>query len=110
MQVFYVPCPDLGTAEKIATTLLQEKIVACANILPAMISMYWWEGKIDKSSEIILLLKTIASENLTSHLEKRIGELHPYKVPCIMGISPSSINDSYQQWLKDNVSPIAEAL
>ena len=106
MNVFYVPCPDLASAEKISRTLLEEHLVGYTNIVPGMKSLYWWEGKIETSSEVILLLKTSlpsAAAISGSDLEKRIRELHPYSVPCLMQLSVSSINSDYEQWLTANL-------
>lgn len=103
MQIYYVPCPDLSTAEKICHTLLQEKRVACGNILPALQSMYWWQGKIEKSQEVLLLLKTDTPTEDLIELESRIREIHPYKVPCLMRLKPESINSDYLNWIRESL-------
>ncbi len=99
MNLFYVPCPDINTAETISAVLLNEKLIGCANIIPGMTSMYWWEGKIEKSSECILILKTTQDAKV---LEQRLLELHPYKVPCLLQIPVASINDAYKNWLANS--------
>ena len=86
MILFYIPCPDKACATKIAKTLLEEKLVGCANIIPGMESMYWWEGKIETSSEHILILKVLKTSDAQDLVTKRVKELHPYEVPCIMTI------------------------
>ncbi len=103
MILFYIPCPDKATAEHIATTLMQEKQIACANIIPGMESMYWWEGKIETSSEYILILKTVKTPDAQDSVTKRVQELHPYKVPCVMTLPVLGINASYKKWLEESL-------
>lgn len=96
MNLFYVPCPDIETAEKISRILLEEKLLGCANILPQMLSFYMWQGSIEKSTEVVLLLKTTQS---FEKIESRVSQLHPYETPCILQIPVAAINDSYKKWL-----------
>ncbi len=102
LALFYIPCPDQATAEKISRTLLEEKLIGCANIIPGMTSMYWWDEKIETSSEYILILKTSKSSDALNILEKRILELHPYSVPCVMRLPVAAINESYKKWLEES--------
>lgn len=101
MNLFYIPCPDLKSAESISADLLKEKLIGCANIIPSMTSMYWWEGQIEKSTECVLILKTILDPHV---LEKRLLEIHPYKVPCLLQIPVASINDAYKNWLANSAT------
>ncbi|QDK46450.1 divalent-cation tolerance protein CutA [Bdellovibrio sp. ZAP7] len=103
MIIYYIPCPEQKSAENIARTLLQEKLIACANIIPGISSMYWWEGKIETSSEYILILKTLESSDANKNLESRVKELHPYEVPCVMALPVASINDSFKNWLEQSL-------
>ncbi|NUN05489.1 MAG: divalent-cation tolerance protein CutA [Bdellovibrio sp.] len=103
MLLFYVPCPDKATAEKIAQTLLQEKIVGCANIIPGMESMYWWQGKLETSSEYILLLKALKTSDAQNRITNRVQELHPYEVPCVMTLPVLGINGSFKNWLEESL-------
>lgn len=103
MILFYIPCPDKASAEQIAQTLLNEKLVGCANIIPGMESLYWWQGKIESSSEHILLLKTPKTSDAQSIVTKRVLELHPYEVPCVMTLPNAGINESYKKWLEESL-------
>ena len=89
--LIWCPCPDHGTARRLAEQLLEEKLIACANIVPAITSVFEWEGKTQCESETGLLLKTTAASlgKATAHL----GEHHPYDTPAIMG------------WLVDETPP-----
>ena len=103
MILFYIPCPDQAVAEKISRTLLEEKLIACSNIIPGMKSMYWWEGKIETSSEYILILKTLERSDAHKLIEKRVQELHPYSVPCVIQLPVAAINDSFKNWLEESL-------
>jgi periplasmic divalent cation tolerance protein len=93
----YVTAPTTTAAKKIARTLLAEKLVACANILPQMTAMYYWQGKLEQQSEVVLLLKT--QSKLIPKARARIQKIHPYKTPCIAELPVSSLNADYSQWL-----------
>lgn len=103
MRVFYVPCPDNQVAENLSVALLQEKLIACANILSPMTSFYWWEGSIHKSGEVPVLLKTDLPEEGLKKLKERIQQLHPYAVPCILEWEPKSANQEYLNWIHDSL-------
>lgn len=101
--LFYIPCPDKSTAENIARVLLNEKLVGCANILAGMDSFYWWQGKIESSSEFILLLKTFITPQVQERISQRVAEIHPYEIPCIMTLPVSGINEPYRKWLEESM-------
>ena len=100
--LFYTTFPDAETAQRVSQILLEEKLVACTNLLPAMQSQYWWEGKIERSQECVLILKSQSS--LHNRLEKRFLELHPFDTPCFLKINVSDGNIKYLNWLKDSLS------
>lgn len=102
MILFYIPCPDKTSAQSIARTLLEEKIVGCANIIPGMESMYWWEGKIETSSEHILILKALNTPDAQSRITKKVEELHPYDTPCVMTLPVLGINPAFKKWLEES--------
>lgn len=101
MILFYIPCPDKACAEKISRTLLEEELIGCANIIPGMESMYWWEGKLETSSEHILILKVLKTSDAQDLVTKRVKELHPYDIPCIMTLPILGINPEYKKWLEE---------
>lgn len=101
LQLFYVTCPDTETAKKISMTLLQEGLIACANILPGMESLYWWEGKIDSAKEVVLILKSATA--LSSRITARVESLHPYNTPCILTLPIEKGSEAYIRWLKGSL-------
>ena len=78
-------CPDLQVAERITQHLLQRKLAACVNVLPAVQSHYVWQGKLEHSTEIPLLIKARKEDFI--EIEQAICKLHPYQVPEIIAIA-----------------------
>lgn len=90
----YITCKDEKEAEKISGHLLEKRLIACSNIFPVK-SMYWWNGKIQNDSEVIIIAKT-SGKNF-SKAEKEVKKLHSYKVPCILKIEANA-NKDYGEW------------
>lgn len=88
---------SLQTGEQIARALLDERLVACANLLPGAVSLYRWQGAIERAEEILLLLKT--SRNRYRACEARLRELHPYELPEIVAIRPEAVLPAYASWV-----------
>ncbi|MFC4655491.1 MULTISPECIES: divalent-cation tolerance protein CutA [Rheinheimera] len=90
-------CPTAALAEQISHQLLQRRLIACANLLPSVRSIYSWQGKIEQAEEVPLLLK-IRQQDYTE-VEQAILALHPYQVPEIIALPVESALTSYQNWL-----------
>ena len=81
-----------------ARALVDERLVACVNVLPAMQSIYRWQGSVEVAAEHQLVMKTSAAR--VDAVERRIAELHPYDVPEIL-ILTGSAADNYSAWIQD---------
>ncbi len=97
VRLIYVTTPDAKVASDIAQILLEERLIACANILPQMQSLYHWQGKIESSTECVLILKTLVEK--ASQVMNRVKTLHPYEVPCMLSLSIDSGWPEYLCWL-----------
>ena len=95
----YVTARDRDEALSIARTLVQERLVACANVLSGMTSVYEWEGELHEDSECVLILKT--REELAPAARERVAALHSYEVPCILTLPVSDGNAAYLAWLEE---------
>lgn len=91
----YVTAKDKKEASKIATHLLQKKLIACANTFPIS-SLYWWKENIQNEKEFVLILKTV-QKNYTK-IKKEIEKIHSYEIPCIIQI-PVTVNEKYGRWM-----------
>ena len=91
--------PLESDAEQFASQLVEEKLAACVNILPAMRSVYRWKGGVERADERQLVIKT--TEASVSTLESRICQLHPYDVPEFVVLAIDSGSAAYLSWLSD---------
>lgn len=92
-----VTCPDETCADRIADTLLAERLIACANRQSPIESRYVWQGKVECEREVVVLLKT--RESLFHKIADRIASLHPYDVPAILALPIRHVNQSYEKWV-----------
>jgi periplasmic divalent cation tolerance protein len=92
--------PDQETARRISNELVTDKFAACANILPAVESIYRWREKIESGNETLVLFKL--SENRQSSFQEKLRSLHPYEVPEIIFVPVSSGLPEYLGWIVEN--------
>ena len=92
--------PDAETARRISNQLVTEKFAACANILPAVESIYRWKEKIETAGEVIVFFKTTSDRKKA--FQKKLRSLHPYEIPEIIFIPLSNGLPEYLRWVADN--------
>jgi periplasmic divalent cation tolerance protein len=95
--LIWCPFPDVAAARAAADVLLTERLIACANILPAMLSLFEWNGAREEASETGAILKTDAA--LLDRAIARLGELHPYDEPAILGWRCDAAAPGTESWL-----------
>jgi len=95
--VVLVTVPDEAVADSLSKTLVEERLVACAQVLPGIKSHYSWEGQLERSAEVLVVLKT--PEARLADLERRVRQLHPYEVPQIVALPTSHVEEHYAQWV-----------
>jgi len=100
--VVFITTPA-GKGEEIAQKLVEEKLAACVNVVDKVSSLYWWQGKIEKDKENLLVVKTKA--DLFKKLVKRVKEIHPYTVPEIIALPIVDGNEDYLSWIDESVNP-----
>jgi periplasmic divalent cation tolerance protein len=97
--VVYVTAPE-DEAVDLAKTLVEERLVACVNIVPGLRSIYWWRGEIEDEAEVLCIMKTRG--NLFEPLRDRVRELHSYEVEEIIALPIMAGNLPYLDWIKEN--------
>ncbi|HDY68389.1 hypothetical protein LCGC14_2979790 [marine sediment metagenome] len=97
--VIFITTSSLDEAEKIGRALVEEKLVACANIISPIRSIYRWQGKICDDKEVLIILKT--KKKLFKQIEKRVKALHSYEVPEVISIPIIEGSNKYLSWLEN---------
>ena len=92
--------PDAEIARKIAHELVENAIVACANIVPSVESIYLWKEKVETSAEVLTIFKMTAAGY--SEFESRLRKLHPYDVPEIVRLNIAGGNPDYLRWVSES--------
>ena len=98
--VVLVTAPDMDLARRLAKAALEAKLAACANIVPAVESHYWWKGTLESSDEVLLIFKT--RQQLLPKLERAVREIHPYDTPEFVALPLAAGSRKYLAWLTDN--------
>lgn len=93
--------PDKATGERIAQVLVEEHLAACVNLLPGVSSTYRWQGKLEKATECLLLIKTDAKH--FEALKDRIKALHPYDLPEIIALPITHGSAEYLNFISENL-------
>ena len=105
MKVLYVTCkPD--DARGLAERLLEERLVACASILPGVESVYRWEGRVECERETVLWMET--NDDRVEAAIARLEAIHPYDVPKIVALEVSAVNAPYLRWVADETQPLSK--
>lgn len=89
---------DEAVAATVVRSLLDEHLIACGTLIPGARSMYRWKGAVEESSEVQVILKTSGEE--ASRCMARLAELHPYEVPEIIEVEPTSVSTPYADWIR----------
>jgi len=98
--VVYCTCPDQVVAERIAETVVRERLAACVSLASGLTSIYRWQGEIQRDSEWLLMVKTHST--VYPLLEACIGELHPYDTPEIIALPIQAGSATYLDWIADS--------
>ena len=99
----YITIDKLETAETLVKTLIDERIIACANIIEPVRSIYRWQGEICVEKELIIISK--CQKSVYQALEQRVKELHPYDCPCIVSLPVEAGLPDYFKWLTSETGP-----
>lgn len=97
-KTIYITAPDREAALALARTLVGERLVACANLLDGVTSVFWWDGKLCEESEAVLVCKTRG--DLVDKVIARVRELHSYACPCVVALPIEAGNPAYLDWIR----------
>ncbi len=103
----YTTYPSVVEAERAGRALVERRLCACVNILPGMISHYWWQGAIERGEEAVMIIKTRAS--LAGPVGTAVKEMHSYSTPAILVLPLESVDKPYLDWLMAETEAAATA-
>lgn len=95
----YITNKDESGAKKVAKHLLNKRLIACANTFPVS-SMYWWNKKIEKTREYVVIAKSV--EKNFEKIKTEVKKIHSYEIPCIIKINVE-VNEEFEEWVKKEV-------
>ena len=93
----YTTYPSIVEAEEAGRALVERRLCACVNILPGMVSYYWWNDAIERGEEVVMIIKTRAS--LSDQVRAAVKEMHSYATPAILVLPIESVEQTYFDWL-----------
>jgi periplasmic divalent cation tolerance protein len=93
----YTTWPSVVEAEKAGNALVGARLAACVNVLPGMISVYRWQGAVERAEEAVMIVKTRAS--LAEAVRASVKATHPYDTPAIVVIPAESVDERYFAWI-----------
>lgn len=96
-RLVYATFPSMEAAETVARALVEARLVACANILPGMVSIYGWEGRTERGAEVVMLLKTTAAR--AADVVEAVRASHPYALPAIVVLPIEGGLPAYLDWI-----------
>ena len=99
--VILITCSNAKEARKISRHLVGSKLVACVNIVDKVKSIFWWEGKVDSASEVLLIAKT--KNSMINKVISHVKSLHSYKVPEVIALPIVAGNKDYINWINESV-------
>lgn len=101
-RILLMTAPDAETAEDIVGALVDERLIACGNIVPGLTSIYRWQGEVERDAEVLVIMKTT-----TAALERtldRAAALHPYDVPEVLSLPLTEGHRPYLDWVAESVA------
>ena len=98
----YTTYPSLVEAEQAGRAIVERRLAACVNILPGMISHYWWQGAIERGEEIVMIIKTRAS--LAEAVRDAVKNMHSYSTPAVLFLPLEGGDPAYLSWLMEETA------
>jgi periplasmic divalent cation tolerance protein len=93
----YTTYPSIVEAEEAGRRLVERRLCACVNILPGMVSLYRWQGAVERADEVVMIIKTRAG--LTETVRAAVKDMHSYTTPAILVLPIESVDPDYHAWI-----------
>ncbi|MDE0163643.1 MAG: divalent-cation tolerance protein CutA [Bryobacterales bacterium] len=105
--IVYTTCGNITEAESIARNLIDNRLAACVNVVPGLLSYYRWQGKVENDTELLLMIKTAGS--LIDEVRNALETLHSYDLPEMIVLPIIGGSPNYLEWLEQEVQPESPA-
>ncbi len=102
VRTILLTAPDMDVAERVGRALVEERLAACANVVPGVVSFFRWEGDVQREAEVLVIVKT-TEENVEA-VRARVVALHPYQVPEVLVLPVLAGHEPYLDWVRREVS------
>lgn len=106
--VIFITCPHKKEANKIAQKLVEKKLAACVNIVEKVESFFWWQGKVERANEALLIIKS--KKEKLAKIIKAVKLMHSYAVPEVIALPISGGNKSYLRWVNESCKSISNRI
>jgi periplasmic divalent cation tolerance protein len=93
----YTTYPSIVEAERAGRALVERRLCACVNILPGMVSYYWWQGAVERGDEVVMIVKTRAG--LADAVGGAVKEMHSYTTPAVLVVPIEAVDPAYHAWI-----------
>src|SRR3954466_13290030 len=93
----YTTYPSVVEAEEAGRSLVEQRLCACVNILPGMVSYYWWNGALERGEEAVMIIKNRAS--LAEQVSGAVKEMHSCAAPAVLVLPIESVDQGYFDWI-----------
>jgi len=93
----YTTYPSIVEAERAGRALVERRLCACVNILPGMVSFYWWQGAVERGDEVVMIIKTRVA--LAEPVRAAVKAMHSYTTPAILVLPVDNVDPDYHAWI-----------
>jgi periplasmic divalent cation tolerance protein len=100
----YIICKTSAEADSLGEVIVERRLAACVNIIDGMRSIYWWDGKVERGQEAVLIAKTRTS--LVDELTEAIKAMHGYEVPCVVVMPITGGNSDFLSWIREETKEL----
>ncbi len=97
--LLYITASGMDEAKTVARSLVQARLCACANVIGAVESFYWWQGKLEETSEVVIIAKT--RDDLVDAAVAKVCEVHGADLPCVVAMAITGGNPEFLDWISD---------
>jgi periplasmic divalent cation tolerance protein len=102
-RLVYITAGSMDEARRIGRALVEERLVACVNLIDGMKSIYWWQGAVEEAAEVVVIAKT--RRDLVDRAVATVKSLHSYSVPCVVALPIEAGNPAYLDWIAAETAP-----